>query len=227
MSTGTVLLVAGLAILGALLFSANTIQEIIRIRRTPTTWINALSGEGPVEVVGRTGQKTLESPIQKRPCVLWQVEVQEEKRDSKRHTTSWSTVDKKLSSEPFEITDDTGKILIRPEGADLILSEDLVSENSQTMALMSSLGIATTNWLGFDKKLRTIERIIAPEKEVFVIGKLQQGNGSNAIAGCADIPLVIADRGESQLLSVLYQRVGINFLVAAVVAGVIIYAFLK
>ena len=219
-------LIAGLALLGWLLVSAPTIWKIIMIWRTPTTWISALSNEGRVEVVGKTGQKTLKSPIKNKPCVLWQLEVQEERRQKNR--ISWATVCKKSSGELFEVADETGKILVQPEGADLILSEDSFSDHldSQKMSVLQSLGVSTTNWLGSEKKMRVYERLIAPGEEVFVIGEIKVSDGSKSIASGTAAPMVITDRSEWEVLNALYLRVGKYFAIALIVGiGAVVAIF--
>jgi hypothetical protein len=221
--TNTIALVAGLAILAWLLLSASTIMKIIQIRRTPTTWISALPSEGRVEVMGLAGQKTLESPINKSPCVLWQLEVKEERKEKNR--SSWSTVYKGSSVEPFEVYDETGKVQIKPTGADLMLAEDWSTYNPdpKTMSILTGLGISTTNWLGFDKNFRISESLIAPDEQVYVIGEVQECDGCKSIARNSHT-LVISDRSERDLLIALYKKLAL-YAAMVLVGAIALYYF--
>ena len=67
-----------LGILVGMVLSYKAIKEIIGIYRTPTSVISALLTEGQVEVVGKADcEKSITSPISHKPCVLWQVKVQD------------------------------------------------------------------------------------------------------------------------------------------------------
>jgi E3 Ubiquitin ligase len=205
----TLVLVSVLAFLVWLLLSVSTITKIIDMRRTPTTWISGLPSEGRVEVMGLAGQKILETPINKSPCVLWQLEVQEEKK-----ITSWITVHKESSSESFEIFDETGKIRINPAGADLVLEDDYPAHdvNPITTSVLAGFGVSTTNWLGFDKNLRVFERWIAPKEQVCVIGEIQYFEGQKSIGGNSH-KLIISDQDECDTLSTLFKKLAINALI--------------
>jgi hypothetical protein len=225
MNKGTIAIIAVLAIPAWLILSATTIGEIINIRRKPTIAIGDLPGAGRVEVVGMAGQKISESPLTKSPCVLWQLKVEEEKVSNKGNI-NWATVYDKTSNQPFEIYDETGRIQIQPDGADLILGEDASLDNldAQATTALRSLGIETTNWLGSKKRMRVRERLISPEELVYVVGKIQQKDGSKSIA-CGGDRLVIADRGESDTLSTLYNRLAKNVGVV-ILGGIILIYFL-
>ena len=127
MSIQTIGIIIGLAVVGGLLFSLQTIIKIIKIRRTPTSRIKALPDKGRVEVLGKVGQKTILSPINNKPCALWQVEVKQEKRG--RHGYYWDTIYEHASNEPFDLNDKTGTIRIQPEHVDLALDDVVETTN--------------------------------------------------------------------------------------------------
>ena len=60
-----------ICLLGGILSSLPIVQVIIRIRRTPTSYINALQPDEPVEVTGKAeSDKTLLSPLTKTSLCL-------------------------------------------------------------------------------------------------------------------------------------------------------------
>jgi hypothetical protein len=223
-----IILVAGL--LYWIFLSASTIKKIYRIQHTKTTKIYSLPNEGQVEVGGMTGQKILETPINKSPCVWWQLEVQEFIR--KEHWShkggysvdeSWKTVYIKTSSEPFEIYDDTGYIFIQPENADLILGNQtyIWDLDIQMMNILDSFMI-TTNSEGEKRNLAVYERFIAPEQQIYTIGEIHRYDGVKFTRNQITAQ-VISDQDESGILGSLYQRLRINAIKAI---GVILICFL-
>jgi len=222
MNIQTIVTIAVLAVLGGLLVSIPLIQKIINIRRTPTTWISALPDTGHVEVTGKVGQKSFPSPINKSPCVLWQVEVKEERKSNKG--TSWHTVYKQGSGEPFDLSDDTGTVQVRPANADLILNDVSVSDrlDLDQKEKLEEFGIKLTGFLGSEKKFRVYESLVAPEEQIYVVGGIQTRDGTKLFAAREGAPLFISDRGESGLLGALYKKVGMNFLYAALAAVVLL-----
>jgi hypothetical protein len=228
MNTTILILILGLAALVGIVISFSSIKKIIQIRRTPTCWISALPMEGPVEIVGQTGSKTTRSPITSTECVLWQVEVKEQRSSGK--SSHWVTIFKETSTETFDVLDETGKVQVNPSGADLVLIDDvkessgwLQSLDSQTLTAVERLGIETTGFLGLKKTLQVYERYVSPGENIYVLGEIQGSDGYKAIASAGGSPVIISDRSERELLTTLYGRVALWILVSIAVGGGLIF----
>jgi hypothetical protein len=225
MDTIAILAILILAFLVGLAISVPSIIKIIRILRTPTTWISALPSEGAVEVMGKVGDKTILSPITRTACAAYMLEVQQYKRS--RNSSGWRTISKTRSKQPFEIDDETGTLLIDPSNAELMVSGEGFDDslNAEQKAALEGLGIKTTGFLGSEKKLRVIEHLVTPQQEIYAIGKIQPGLGKKTIAGEGSVPLIISDRSERDVLITLYKRVGLYMLISVAVGVTIILVF--
>jgi hypothetical protein len=227
MNTAAPFLIMGVAILVAVMLSYSTVRKIIHIRRTPTCCIGALPSEGWVEVAGQTGNATTRSPITGTVCVLWQVEIQEQRSSGKG--SHWVTVYKGTSTECFYVIDETGKVLVDPSRADLVLRDDVKRTwglfqtlDTQTITAVESLGVGTTNFLGLHKKLRVYERYIYPGESIFVLGGLQGSDRDKAIRSVGGNLFVISDRSEADVLKALYGRAAIRVLLPILMGGIVI-----
>ncbi len=225
MDTLAIIAILILAFLVGLAISVPSLIKIIRILRTPTTWISALPPEGPVEVMGKVGDKTILSPITKTACAAYMLEVQQYKRS--RNSAGWRTISKTRSKEPFEIDDETGIVRIDPSNAELMVSGESFDDSldAEQKDALESRGIKTAGFLGFEKKLRVIEHLVLPQQQIYAIGKIQPGLGKKLIAGDGSVPLIISDRSERDVLLTLYKRVGLSLLIAVAVGVGIILVF--
>ena len=214
------------------LISFPTIKQIIRIYRTSTSRINALPPYGLVEIVGKVEPGSITSPISQTPCAFWQVEVKEKRSSGSKGGSSWSTIYKKSSEEPFEIKDETGKIKIRPQQAELILNIDLEESSglfsgmdSSTKEALQKMDIETKGFFGFEKSLKVYERLLTPDEQIYVLAEIRELDGQTSFADRVS-PLLISDRSERELLMTLYGRVAIKVLLTIAVGG-FIYFFLN
>lgn len=93
------------------------------VEDTPTSTIRGLS-MGIVEVMGKAkGAYVLQGPFTHKPCVFYKYLIEEyrEEGDSKRWMPGASG---DSSFIPFLVEDETGEMLILPNGADFLLPED-------------------------------------------------------------------------------------------------------
>ena len=87
------------------------------LQNTPVSKVDAVA-LGPAELCGRAApHEPLTSPIEQLPCVYWRYKVEELRQTGKSST--WVTIDKGESVEPFYLEDDTGKILVVPSQAQI------------------------------------------------------------------------------------------------------------
>jgi hypothetical protein len=226
MSAETILIIAGLVALGGLIYQFNTIREIFNIHRIKTHWISALPSEGMVEVMGHADKTVAQNPTAHTDCVLWQIELQEYKRNSKGGG-SWSTAGKGSSTEWFEMTDDTGKIMVNPTGADIVLADSGTGDNcsddeEETNLAAAYLGVDTSGFLGGRKQLRVIQRLVMPHEDIYVLGEVTREDGTTSLVKGTQ-PMVISDKSEKSLLNSLYWRVALWTLLPLVVGGIVAF----
>ena len=206
----------GLSIYGFVMNNRKRLIESI-----PTCPIRSLA-VGLVEVSGHAQPEgdLLRAPFSGMPCVLFSYTV-EERRGSVKDAR-WETIAKGTSPEPFFVQDTTGKVLVVPFDAQLILPDNRTTRNNwlgtlpeQTILGLLKLGIAVDGWLG-EKTIRCSEACILPEETVYVLGTAQENRGAadsteNSarlyIGSSRDNEFIISDRSEKDLLSRLRWQV--------------------
>jgi hypothetical protein len=145
----------------------------------------------------------------------------EERVSSGRHTR-WETIANGTSEQPFFVSDTTGRVLIVPLGAELILQDERTFRNDwlgalppTTIAGLNRLGISTERWMG-SKTLRCRESFIQPEEQVYVLGTALEQSGAKElvensarlyIGSSKDHEFIISDQTEKDLLSRLRWQV--------------------
>jgi Zn-finger nucleic acid-binding protein len=187
----------------------------------PTSPVRSLA-VGLVEVSGhaRPERELLRAPFSGMPCVLFSYTV-EERRESGKNA-KWETIAKGTSPEPFFVQDNTGKVLVVPFDAQLILPDNRTSRNNwlgslpeETILGLLKLGISVDGWLG-EKTIRCTEACILPDETVYVMGTAQENRGAAEstensarlyIGSSRDNEFIISDRSEKELLSRLRWQV--------------------
>ena len=97
-------------------FRALRLQRIIQT--TPTARARSLA-MGLVELQGRVlGRSRVTAPFTGRSCAWWEVELQTVRR-SRRGMSTWSTVHREQSGNPFYLEDETGRVMVYPQGASI------------------------------------------------------------------------------------------------------------
>jgi hypothetical protein len=206
----------GLSIYGVVVNNRKRLIESI-----PTSLVRSLA-VGLVEVSGRAlpERGLLRAPFSGLPCVLYSYTV-EERRESGKNAR-WETIVKGTSPDPFFVQDQTGKVLVVPLDAQLILPDNRTSRNNwlgslpgETVLGLARLGISVDGWLG-EKTIRCSEACILPEETVYVLGTAQEnraaaGSTDNSarlyIGSGRDNEFIISDRSERELLSRLRWQV--------------------
>ena len=152
------------------------------MKNTPLSKVNSVA-LGLAELQGHaTPLKTLTAPIERKACVYWHYEVEELRQSGK--SSQWVTISEHQSHTPFYIEDDTGKILVDPDGAEVDIPKDL----SETTGVFDSLSPCTSDFaqqkgysMGLlDRKKRFTEWIIEPGDPVFVFGTVTSPKGQLA-----------------------------------------------
>lgn len=97
-------------------------RELNWVRNTPTSKIRSLA-MGMVEIKGRPEKynEEFESPFSKTRCLLYRYVIK--KYVTTDDDSKWKTLETGMKISKFYVNDDTGKVLIDPEGAEIELSD--------------------------------------------------------------------------------------------------------
>ncbi len=227
----------GLCVYGWILRQRKRLIESI-----PTSTIRSLA-LGLVEIEGLTqpDEELLSSPFSGVPCVFYSYAVEEHVGSGKH--ARWETVAKGTSEQPFFVRDTTGRVLVVPLSAELILPDERTYRNDwlgklppTALAGLNRLGVSTNRWIG-NKTLRCRETFIQPEEWVYVLGTAQEQPGAKElvensarlyIGSSRDHEFIISDRSEKDLLSRLGWQVlayGIGGLALAASCSIVIFTY--
>ena len=213
-----------------LLASWKEFSKIFRMIRTSTGEIASLLADEQVEVAGKAdGAAGLQSPITKTPCVLWQVVVSEKRSSGK--SSHWVTVYSNSSTEPFDVYDGTGRMRVHPGGQmELVLRDDVskisglfFSLDEQTQTALNGMGVDTKGFLNMNKSMRVQERYVEPGDQVYLLGKTSLDSGTRAMD--SELPLIVSDHSELQLLGKFSGRVILNAVIGVIIGIVLTLYF--
>ncbi len=154
------------------------------IENIPTSTVRGMA-VGLVEVKGqaRCIEEPLTSYFAKAPCVFFRYQVEELRSSGKN--SRWVTIASYSSTNYFYLEDETGKVAVDPQGAELHLRVDRQFSNSwsgqgkaELLSGLAGLGIDSAGFLGISKSLRCSETYIAPDDFIYVMG-----NACPAVSG--------------------------------------------
>jgi Zn-finger nucleic acid-binding protein len=221
-SRGWLVLAAGtLAGIGASAYGFVLNNRKRLIESIPTSTVRSLA-IGLVEVRGRAApeRELLRAPFSGMPCVLFSYTVEELRTSGKR--SRWDAIAEGTSREPFYVNDDTGRVLVVPFDAQLMLPNHRTTRSNCAAALpeeislgLLKLGIAVNGWFG-EKTIRCSETFILPDEQVYVMGTAQELRGAvegaeNAarlyLGSSRDNEFIISNQSEKELLSALRWQV--------------------
>jgi Zn-finger nucleic acid-binding protein len=213
--TGVWLVVGAIAGMGLSTYGFVLNNRIRLIESIPTSPVRSLA-VGLVEVTGRAQpeQGPLRAPFSGMPCVFYSYAVEERRQSGKE--ARWETIAKGTSQEPFYVQDETGRVLVVPFDAELILPDHRTTRSNwfgalpaETIVGLSTMGIAVDGWFG-GKTIRCSETMILPDEHVYVMGTAQEHRGASAhtdnsarlyIGSDRDHEFIITNRSEKALLS--------------------------
>lgn len=132
------------------------------VENTPTSKTRSLS-MGLVELQGRAVRKyALVSPVGQLPCVYYR--LRKYRRDSKNN---WRLSDVTDSGHvPFYLEDETGKVIIDPDGASVSARSKQESYGGQTASLFGTFG--------GDSSEKWIEETVAEGARLFILGQARE-----------------------------------------------------
>lgn len=157
----------------------NRLRRKRLIENIPTSTIRGLA-MGLVELCGKAENEVLlKSPFSASDCVLYKYLIEEYR--SNRKSGRWVRIasgDSFVS--PFRLNDGTGRIMVFPKGAELIMPLDYEFRTGggrtppvPVMGFMEQKGIRYKSWLG-ERTLRFREWFIAPGETVYVLGSAKK-----------------------------------------------------
>ena len=170
---------------------------------------------GTVKLRGRVVQvdEALESPLEGTVCVHYSFAIREKRwamrRSTKgrRHTLKRNQhiLRKGARSVPFALEDETGRILIHPDGADVRIEQDHTSDSGflddpseRIVNFLKREGLSHDGFLGINRKLLFEEQQIAVGEEVFVFGDAaiapEAGAAPFSVAGRSSSLFIISNR---------------------------------
>ncbi len=228
-SSLAVYIIGALGGLLGFLISYKELGKMLRMLGTSTSEIAQLQAGEQVQIVGQAQSigTNITSPITEKACVVWQLEISEKRRSGR--STRWVTVYKNYSSEPFEVSDGTGRVRLEPVlNMELVLQNDVRKSSGVFSALdadvqnkLTALGLNTKGFI-FNKSMQVNERFVEQGEQVYILGTAVNRNGVLTMDNKS--PLIVSDHGKFQLMARYAWKVFGNILLFAIIA-VAIYLF--
>lgn len=152
------------------------------ILNTPTSKIRSAS-MGLVEINGlAAGPYTMNAPLTGLPCFYYRSLVWQWKQSGKNK--EWVKVVDESLHLPFYLDDNTGRLLVNPQGADLDIHRDLEREYSPSFFSSNefiphnvSTVLARHGIAGGSEKVKVEEYCIKPKNALFILGTLAENPG--------------------------------------------------
>ena len=210
-----------------------------RILDAPTCPIAQAPGNGPVEIQGRivaSEQGAIVGPFSGKQGVYVRVVVQEYRSSGK--SGHWRTVLDQAQSREFFVDDGSGQLArVVPHAAHFVLDRATLQTSGafhdaspQLEQFLSSYGLKSTSWLGFNKQMRYQEELLGPGDPLYAIGPSQRRAGPPVQDGYRTAPgsllvlwggagtdeLILTNKSEAQLVAHLRTQ----FIAGAVLAGI-------
>jgi len=154
------------------------VSHVRLIEDTPTAKIRS-APQGYVELEG-LGKLMDGPPIIARlsglPCVWYRYKIEEYTATGKGNEHRWETIDKGESTETFWLQDETGRVVIDPEGADVTPRHKDSWRSSSSLGGISRRPANVTNFLSSHMghgNYRLTEERINPGESLYALGLLK------------------------------------------------------
>jgi hypothetical protein len=183
-----VALFAGGILVGLALFGAGVLS-LWRWRVLSADEANQYRGrlDGPIEVEGPTAPTedsgSFTAAVSRTPCLVCEIEAQ--RYESSQHGGSWTTVESRTTVRPFVVESPVGEIRVEPDGANLVLEEEVVASlgrkdeaTGETKAFFDAVGVERRSGsldlgvadVGYGSKYRVREARVDVDEAVYVAG---------------------------------------------------------
>ncbi|MGM5488398.1 MAG: GIDE domain-containing protein [Nanobdellota archaeon] len=197
-------------------------REVQIIRNTPTSKIRSLA-MGRVEIYGDVIPiQMVKSPFSNQDCVYCRWTVEEYVRT--KNSGHWRTIKRGTVSREFYVKDDTGQVLVNPDGAEIDIPYTYQYGNQfgsgipqAAQQFLESQKIRRRGLL-FNRTLRLREYFLSPEDKVYILGtcgdnpNVQDGTsttntGDLMIQKGKSAWYYISDRSEKEILKKFIWKV--------------------
>ena len=220
---------------GGLFFLYNGLKKLKfkrMIMDLPTSKIKSLA-MGFVEIIGKVEscEELLVSPIDKKDCVYFDLHIERYVRRGKR--SRWETVKRIFDTSLFYLNDDSDKILIDSNDAELNFKTDLKVQTGLFKEMPKKIknyceeNEITHQFLGIKQKLRFTEKIIEPNDQLYIMGSAIENDKTELIKDSGSIKIgksddhlyyYISDSSEKELLHQFGWKVPLQIFGGAIVA---------
>jgi hypothetical protein len=151
------------------------------IENTPSSKIRSAS-LGPVELSGlAVGPYTILAPVTGVPCFLHRTTVWEMQKSG--DDKNWEKVVDESWHVPFFLDDNSGRVLVNPQGAELDIHRDFRQEFNNGVFSASAeeppnlASFLARHGISTDKRVKVEEYCIKPKNALFVLGTLAENPG--------------------------------------------------
>ncbi len=216
-------------------FLFRAVMAALRLQRivsTETTPIARARG-GLVELKGTVlARELVTSPLSGRACVWYSYAVHEH-RGNGRKRAHWVKLRSGTEGREFVVADESGRALVRPKGADVVLDPDVHGRSGtfqdptpDLQTFLRRVGVDSTGLFGFNRNLKVTESFLSDGDAIYVLGAARRCGPAEA--GDTGATIVVDDRGPDFVLSdkdetglrwrLVGEAVGLGLL-AALLAG--------
>ncbi|HEY9166601.1 MAG TPA: GIDE domain-containing protein [Candidatus Kryptonia bacterium] len=164
-----------LVVIGSILFQFGfaKMNELEFMRNIPRSKIRSVA-IGPVEISGTIlSQNVLTTPYSKSPCVYCRSELEIYSADDDSDSDNsggWKTVPGPTFKIPFWVKDETGQIMVDPEGAEVEISDRELGMLNQDGSSKDADDAVSENFSPRPGDRRYVEQFLAPNDPVFILG---------------------------------------------------------
>ena len=150
------------------------------IQNTPTSKIRSAS-LGLVEISGlATGPYTIPAPITGRSSYYYRTLAWELRKSGKNN--EWHKIADESLHVPFYLDDNTGQVLVNPQGAEMDIHRDFHQEYGQSLFSENEMPPEVRSFVirygaSGDRRIRVDEYCIKPKNALFVLGTLGENPG--------------------------------------------------
>ncbi len=189
--------------------------------KLPTSKIKSLS-MGFVEIKGKVkeAEVLLKSPLNQMSCVYYNLHIEKWVRRGKN--SSWQTIFNKTKKSLFYLIEDSEKILIDIQGAEINFKKDIDIKTGDFKSMPNYIKIffekedIVKKSLGIKNKLRIREIYIKPNDELYIMGTIMKNNKLDSIKDSGNFKIgksfnfpyfYISDFTEKEILSQLSWKI--------------------
>ena len=178
-------------------------------RRLAATPVRAIAEAPPGAMTRLRGRveahrRTLEAPLSGRPCVYFQVIVEE--HQSRGKSRMWVEIFRDEEDVEFSLRDASGVARVRMDDPHVIVVHDHQTRSGTfddltpaEAAFLAQVGVEGTTSLGFNRSLRYREGALEIGEEITALGVIREGEGGadRVLEAPATGPLVLTDHART------------------------------